>query len=132
MNILDLAFTLSGEKLVSPPAGDIFDTEPVDSVCGCMLAEMELAKKFDRSQPSMEYKGSTKNATYVRDCIRKRYGDDEASVYEPCVQAKPLTEWLKLNYYPKEDEPLCRIPTVRGGTMLDCDIWHINQMEKEA
>ncbi len=130
MSLYEMAREIQNDELTAPQVSEPINPPEHESPASTMLSEMEERKGFDRSQPSMEYQGSESNRQFVQRIIREKYGDDEAEAYEPCVQAKPKTEWLKLGYIIKEDSPLCTIPTIRGNTMIDCDLWHQNQVEK--
>ena len=126
MDLKDLANSF-GKVL---PVSKEIKSPTKESVSGELLTELETQKKFKRTDPSMEYKGSTSNKEFVKRAILEKYGQWEAENYQPCVQVKPKTEWLKLGFYPVEDKPLCVIPTRRNGVVVDCDLWHLNQVEE--
>lgn len=132
MNIMDLANKLKKvEDMKSPPVSDKIEPIQERSRASALLAELEEKHGFDRSMPSMEYKGSERNADYVRNKIRLKYGDIEADNYVPGVQVMPKTEWLKHGFVPKDnEEPLCYIVSKRSGRTINVALWHLFQMEK--
>ena len=134
MNILEQAAMLSGKIIETDKIPDVSaPIEPVEkeSQASAILSEMEQRLGFDRSQPSMEYKGSQANEDYVRNNIWCRYGEEEAIAYEPCVQVKPRTEWLKNGFVVKDgQEPLCWVLTKRKGQTVNVAVYHQNQVKK--
>lgn len=129
-DILKLAEQLGGSKVEAPAVSDRIDPVTIKPrASDSLLSEMEERRGFDRSDPSMEYKGSKSNEDYVRRKIYEKYGLDEGDNYVPCVQVKPRTEWLKNGFLIKEgEEPLCFIPTKRKGMMVNVAVYHINQV----
>jgi len=135
MDIMKQAALLSSTNIeiqTPPQVSDPVIPVETESKASAILSEMEKRAGFDRSQPSMEFKGSQANENYVRNHIWCMYGEEAATVYEPCVQVKPRTEWLKNGFIIKEGEdPLCWIMTKRNGQMVNVAVYHQNQVKKE-
>jgi len=132
MNIMELAKQVSSGEVATNPMVSL-PLVPVEEETEASQILEELTEKhgFERSDPSMEYQGSITNEKWVRRHVRLRYGDEESDAYEPCVQVKPKTEWLKAGYLPIEGEkPLCQVISRRGGQWHDVDMWHQLQMRK--
>ena len=136
MNIENMASKLAGKIPVNIdrlPVSDPVKPIEKETQAAAILSEMEERCGFDRSEPSMEYKGSERNEEFVRQAIEKKYGAEEAGIYEPCVQVKPRTEWLKHGYVVCEnEEPLCFILTRHGNqNMVPVAMWHLKQVERK-
>lgn len=117
-------------SMKAPPASAKINPPEQESRAAAILSEMEDRIGFSRNESSMDYKGSQKNADYIREKIRKLYGDEEADVYIPCVQVKPKTEWLKQGFTLIEGEvPLCWIVSKRDGQFCSIPVYHMNQVE---
>ena len=129
-SMLKLAEQLKG-NVKAPNVSEKVDPVEKKTRAAYMLEELEEKCGFNRSEPSMEFKGSDKNEQYVREKIYYKYGEEEAVNYVACVQVKPKTEWLKQGFVPKEgEEPLCFIISNIKGQHRNVALWHIRQVEK--
>lgn len=58
------------------------------------------------------YHGSSKTATAVREEILRRYGQSEADLYDPNINARPFSSWLELGYRVKKGEKAIKSMTI--------------------
>jgi len=111
----------------SKPLGNGHETQ-----AAAALSELMQEHQFTDEDECMEFMGSISNESHVRQSIFIKYGAEAAEEYEPCVQVKPKTEWLRNGYVIREGEQrLCGIITYHHGQQQEVDMWHINQVERK-